>query len=460
MGNKLLYATIVLLLIIVTITPIHGNTVKPLYNSTRKSIPNNLPWYPIIVFGDNRPESTSSSKPPSIFYRFVDEASIINPYAVIGTGDHVGMGYRDQYVELYKVFNRSGLENIWLAIGNHDVDVNEGWNNWKKYIGPEYYYIDDIPGWRIGVVDSETKLSINWRNQLEDIYRDIGNRSLILVFHRPAYPRVNHNLDSERTSILLNVFKNHKYPKLVLQGHWHGWGYQVKYNVTWIITGGAGAPLYRYSVEKPENGEIVTGVYHYTILMLYPNQTFRFYPVRIDRGSITVTKVNDTAYMVMNTKVDVKNHPVEMPLRMKYMFKNHEVHVSMIVPAGSKIIINFKELKNTLVITSNTSVWYTYIYLGDNEAPQLYMPINNTVSIKIEEETTSKTSTTTSTSTLLNTSTISTGINTSIQKTISNTSKAKTTTSKAELGQYTLLAIIFIAIIFVVGSITWYYVRR
>ncbi|OYT40738.1 MAG: hypothetical protein B6U89_01120, partial [Desulfurococcales archaeon ex4484_58] len=360
-----------------------SDDVVDLYTKTKRKIPDTLPWYSIIVFGDNRPQDTSSNVFPSVFYTFIDELKNINPIAVIGTGDHVGSGYESQYQALYQVFNGSGLENIWLAMGNHDVEVNEGWNNWEKYVGPRYYYVDDIPGWRIGFGNTEFKTTIEFQNHISSFYENLDNRSLILVLHRPVYPDVDHNIRSDWIPVLKSIFDEKGYPKLVLQGHWHGWAYEIRDNVTWIITGGAGAPLYTYGVEEPSKGEVVTGVYHYMVLILYPNQTFTFYPVRIGFGSLNVEQINSTTYMVVNNKLDVHNKPVSMPVRIKYQYEDIEIDFVGMIPGKSIVYVNFRIEEDILSIRANTSNWYIYIYNESNpDQSTVYIPKNNKVTIE------------------------------------------------------------------------------
>jgi hypothetical protein len=62
-----------------------------------KPIPQNLPWYPIMIFGDNRPSIIYSNYPPEVFYRVVSEMDAANLLATIGLGEHVGYGYESQY---------------------------------------------------------------------------------------------------------------------------------------------------------------------------------------------------------------------------------------------------------------------------------------------------------------------------------------------------------------------------
>ncbi|MET1160272.1 MAG: metallophosphoesterase family protein [Thermoprotei archaeon] len=484
------------------ITSDNGDIV-PLYDKTRRIIPNTLPWYPILVFGDNRPENTGSAKYNPVFYRMIREFDEIYPIAVIGSGDHVGIGYEYQYVELYKVFNETRLENIWLAIGNHDVDVSEGWDNWAKYIGPEYYYIDDIPGWRIGIVNTETRLTMYWERQLRSMYENISNRSLVLVFHRPVYPDLDHNIRSDWIPITLNIFRELGFPKIVLQGHWHGWAYEVRYNTTWIVTGGAGAPLYTYEVPQPENGEVVIGVYHYTVLILYPNQTFRFYPVSILNGTLSVNKINDTAYLVTNTKLDVHGNPVEIPVRIKYEYNNYDVYVALMATPMENTIVVFKPLNEThLLITCNSTDWYAYAYnTMDPDNSPVYIPRDNTTIVDLSQllqlQTTTQTpqttvsippSTTTTTATTTPTTRISYTTTTQTTKTTTPTTIPTTTSptrtettpttstpisiAKSEtteehetkeyegisINPYILAGSVFLII--AIGTIVWYYFVR
>jgi hypothetical protein len=367
--HKSSYTVVALILLIIlysiSYTSVNSSSeeIIRLYDARYKTIPDTLPWYPIIVFGDNRPENTSDWRLPSIFYEIIDEINEINPIAVIGTGDHVGIGYEYQYQELYRVFNETSLENIWMAIGNHDVDSPDGLNNWLKYIGPEYYYVDDIPGWRIAVVNSETRIWSSWKNQVLVMYENLSNRSMVFVFHRPVYPSVEHNMRSDYARTLLNIFKEKGYPKIVLQGHWHGWGYQVVDNTTWIVTGGAGAPLYTYSVPQPENGEVVLGRHHYVVLILYPNQTFEFYPVLAGYGSVSVVRLNSTTYIVRNTKLDIHGDPVEMPVRIKYHVYGYELDTVLIAPPNSIVAVNYSVDNGVVRVMANTSNWYVYLYI-------------------------------------------------------------------------------------------------
>jgi hypothetical protein len=111
-----------------------------------KPIPQNLPWYPVMIFGDNRPSNIYANHPPGVFYRVVSEMDASSLLATIGSGDHVGYGYESQHAVFYGIMNSTRLENIWLIMGNHEVVYPNGWAYRRQYGGPEYYIADSIPG--------------------------------------------------------------------------------------------------------------------------------------------------------------------------------------------------------------------------------------------------------------------------------------------------------------------------
>ncbi len=477
--SKYLLGVIIALLSIslITVTPMrtvigieNNENTKPLYNITHWEIPDNLPWYPIVVIGDNRPDDTNAVKPPAIFYTIINEASKIYPVALIGTGDHVGKGTYEQYMELYRILNSSHIPNIWLAIGNHDIELHqESMNYWKEFIGPEHFYIDDIPGWRIAVINSETRLSRYWKQEILEAYNNLDNRSLILVFHRPVYPKVQHNLDTERSSMLLKIINEKDHVKLVLQGHYHGWGMQVKNNITWIITGGAGAPLYSYAKEVfRKDLQIINHKYHYVILILYPNQTFTYTPILAGSGSgiLSIKKINSTTYKVVNTKKTIYNTPAEIPIRIKYVLTINStrktLYIQLMTPYGKPVYVSVFNTSRGYIVKANTTNWYAYIYNDNNpEKALVYKPVNNNVKIISIKKTnttipTTLTSQTTTTTQITQTTTTTTTTSTTTSTTTTITTTATKPTSKAT-GQsnYVIYAIvgIIVLIIAVLGYI-------
>lgn len=362
----LLLALVAVLLMTAGILPLELNasTTIPLFEKTRKEIPGNLPWYPVIVIGDNRPYDVNDVDPPGVFYQLVNEAENAFPLAFIGLGDHVGFGTPEQYAKLYELLNKTRLENIWMVPGNHDVaysgTAGKGIDFWRQYVGPDVIITDSIPGWRIALVNSEASLE-TWRQQLLEAFNYTGGSKLILGFHRPLYPDVSHNLGGNYSSILLEYMNTYGWPSLVLQAHWHGW-VEYRYNGSlFIITGGAGAPLYPCSdVKAPEAS--CSSVYHYMMLILYPNGTFTYKPILLGEGSgvLKVIPLNSTSYLVVNSKLDIHGKPVEYPVRLQFKGNNTNIYVVALIPASSGVSFTLDSRRGILRLSEDL---YYYVYM-------------------------------------------------------------------------------------------------
>jgi len=87
-------------------------------------------------------------------------------------------------------------------------------------------------------------------------------------------------------------------------------------------------------------------------LILYPIQTCFFNPAHATSGNFTVTTLNETAYGVINNKVDVYGYPVEIPARVKYVVEGIEVLVASLVPANTAIVFNINPTENYLIETN------------------------------------------------------------------------------------------------------------
>lgn len=280
-----------------------------------------------------------------MLYAILNEINKANPLMTIGLGDHVGVGTPEQYEVFYRAMASTRLRNVILVVGNHDVAYiglkGNSREHWLKYMGPYSLVSDDIPGWRIAVLDSEGDVAA-WVEQLERAYRDLGDRKLILAFHRPLYPEVRHNLKPEHASALLNYINARGWPAIMLQGHFHAWAVYRFNGTEFIVSGGAGAPLYSCSdVSTP--GALCASVYHYMYLVLYPNGTYVYSSVGVGRGfgSLIVSPINSTAYLVVNTKRDAFGNPVPIPVRLEYSTDAGALYVVAVIPPDKHAVFNF-----------------------------------------------------------------------------------------------------------------------
>ena len=378
-GRAALAAALIILLAVQFYATVASNTQtagKPLIEVTHHEIPQGLPWYPIVVFGDNRPEVEVSTKFTPVFLEILNETRIINPYAMIGTGDQVGRGTPWQIEALYKLLSQSGIWNIWLAVGNHDIQYGGSAGQWSRTIAPLHYQRDDFPGWRIAVLDDETGGTDYWRSQLENTTAGLGNRSLILVYHKPVLPNVGHNMDPARANILLSFIKSHPGKiRLALQGHWHGYAVERKYNVTWIITGGAGAPLYENRGPRPGNDTlIITGRNHYLVLILYPDGTFKYTTILVNGSTSRISyKVEEESAgnttvvkgLVDNSLVNIEGKPVAVPVRIN-LTSNWDSFIELTANPDSITWFKFTANSTGYWVESNSTTWYAVISNGTN----------------------------------------------------------------------------------------------
>lgn len=374
--RKVILALIIALITASTIPQVYEgiaettSEVIPLYNKTQTPLPQDLPWYFIVVIGDNRPKAVAWVQLPKVFYDSVNEISMINPQALVGLGDHVGQGSRRQYEEFYRVMNSSHIINQMYAMGNHDVAYGKkAWQFWKEYMGPYTIVYDGIPGWRILLLSSEAGLDL-WNQTLENAYSSLGDRFMIVGFHRPIKPYVHHNLQDdykEMSDALLYYMKEHGRTPLVLQAHWHGWAEYHENGTDWLIVGSLGAPL--YSTDSCEAAATCVSDYHYLVLILYPDGKYQYTPVLVgeNSGNITVEYINQTAVIIKNTKVDVYGNPIDMPVRVVYNLASgsslYQLNIVVLVPKETIGYIRLVEGPSGPKIMSNISTSNSYIYI-------------------------------------------------------------------------------------------------
>lgn len=316
------------------------------YPGVRTVPPEGLPWYPVAAFGDNRPEDTASDKLPATYYQLIREVSESRPFALIGTGDHVGAGRLDQIVVFLNTL--VGLENVLVIEGNHDVGPAHSY--WLSEVAPQMYYWDGVPGWRMVLFSTEIPRTEyqKLRNFLDTALNT--SRHVILVFHRPAYPDVGYNMDPGMRSLVMEEISKYGNVEIALQGHWHGFAEENVNGTLFIITGGAGAPLYQSG-----------GKNHYLYIVLEPMGEYSVIPVALGPGSGELL-VNESgaAVTITNTKVGINGSPVKIPVRVKLPIEGVDAYAVLMAPPGTTAI-NVVVDGDRIVARTNTSTkWYIY----------------------------------------------------------------------------------------------------
>ena len=318
-----------------------GNTCRI---GVAEEIPWGLPWYHVAVFGDNRPGDVSSTHYPRVYLRLIEELGAIRPFGVIGTGDHTGHGSRAQINAFME--SLSNTSNVWVIEGNHDIGSSSDLAYWHRVIAPPMYYVDSLPGWRI--VFFSTEIPWDQYGALQSfLSRALAtNRSVVLVFHRPLYPRINYNMGERMADIVWRAIKDSGNVRLVLQGHWHGFLEARRNDTLFVVTAGAGAPLY-----QPE------GRHHYVIL-IFSNRGFSLIPVSLEEGGLRVENRGQNRIAVLNHLRAINGSPITVPVRIR--LRGTGVYAVLQAPQGETELTY--DMRGDIVEArlSRPAEWYIY----------------------------------------------------------------------------------------------------
>jgi len=429
--------------------------------------PKGLPWYPIAVFGDNRPEDVSSTKFPTVYYQLLREVRAADPFALIGTGDHTGSGRLDQIIAFLD--SVTGIENVLVIEGNHDVGKDHGY--WLEWVSPIMYFWDGVPGWRF--VFFSTEITSTEYSHLSSFLDKALNttRNVVLVYHRPAYPDVNYNMEAGMKSMLIKKLEKYGNVKIALQGHWHGFAEELVNGVLFVITGGAGAPLYQSG-----------GRNHYLYLLLKPSGEYEIIPVALGPGSGEISVAEgDDGTLIRNSKISINGSPIEIPVRIKLPIKGVDAYAVVLAPSGTTLLRTVIAGDKLIIRTNASTKWYIYyetpngvILNSSDGGNELSLPIPastgyNTVTVTTYEllqetvtitlpRTTTKTESTTITETIVTTATKTVPLTITRTSTVTTTQTSiETTTSEGP--PTTNVAIAVVAGI-IGGLITYSFTRR
>ncbi len=208
--------------------------------------------FSFAVFGDNRDGD-------KVFSEILDK--INNDKEIefaVSTGDFVSYGQKAQY-EKYLNLTKKYRFKIYHVMGNHDA-VLGGHKLFAKYFGPNYYSFDHKNSHFV-ILDNSFRGTFDGKqyNYLFSVLEANKGKNIFVFFHKPmfdpseTYPNY---VMSERqiAEKLLEIFKKYRV-RYVFAGHIHGYAKAERGSVIYLVTAGAGAPLYlpRY----------LGGFYHY-----------------------------------------------------------------------------------------------------------------------------------------------------------------------------------------------------
>lgn len=273
-----LYATVLL----ATLLVFGGGLVTA---STTRPIPSITPFkltpptgnsFEFIVQGDNRPTGPGKPLPRAIF-QIADEISLLQPAFVLSVGDIV-WGYGDtrqrmlNELDLFQsIADRMGVP-FYNAAGNHEIHGNPEANAILQARYKELYGSFDYGNSHFVVLNSD---EIGHEGKIEgeqlawlksDLEANKTATHIFCLMHRPMFAALNPDFDPQKKQSFVSranrdelheLFK--KYPvHAVFAGHEHLYHIEEHNGISYVTSGGSGAPLYA----QPQDG----GFSHYIVV--------------------------------------------------------------------------------------------------------------------------------------------------------------------------------------------------
>jgi len=242
--------------------------------------------FTVAVFGDNRP-ARSGDPQPLAFRRMCIEIGKLEPRPsfVVGLGDFVyGSGTESKLRGQYEDFLRAmaplqaNKRMPFVPVpGNHDIGGSTRNEAIFKELFKRLYYSFDWDGCHFVCLDSEIPgqdgtiagAQLEWLKQ--DLKANIGAPLTFVFVHRPLFPvsvHVGNSLDKDkRARDALHRLFVEMGVDCVFAGHEHLWSVSETDGLHYIITGGAGAPLYA----SRDGG----GFHHYVLVHVEKDREYR-----------------------------------------------------------------------------------------------------------------------------------------------------------------------------------------
>jgi predicted phosphodiesterase len=208
--------------------------------------------YSFIVLGDTR-YSTDAHR------RVIDRVSREVPDFVLGTGDMVDEGHRqEQWQDFFDVENALLRDNVYFpALGNHDrqgrgrtADVYRSYFSVPENGGDtERYYAFSYATARFLVLDSnEYSFALtdqtSWlERELIAARQDPGLRHIFVVMHHPPYSISLHGGNRDLRDRWGPLFERY-HVTAVFSGHDHVYSRAEANGLHYFVSGGGGAPTY------------------------------------------------------------------------------------------------------------------------------------------------------------------------------------------------------------------------
>ena len=248
----------------------------------------NSPTYPIRVFafGDNRNSCTTCTDGDLVLIQLIKDISNsqIPPAFAVSNGDLVLSGYEFQYKNYLSIIDRANFP-IFSVRGNHELYADDGPANFQKYLGDEYFsftygsvYVCLFPDCFQRPEESSYGHKIDYSiktEYLDKLSNDLNTlpstiKYKFLFTHAPVQVAGGAHYNSycvyqdSETELLRSILENNNFTAVGF-GHWHDYDHFYYNGIHYVLTGGAGAPLYHEEDKEPYSPPDYGEFNHYVI---------------------------------------------------------------------------------------------------------------------------------------------------------------------------------------------------
>lgn len=229
-----------------------------------------------VVYGDTRTHD-------DIHAAVVRAVVAAKPALLLQTGDLVAHGDNPtewkKFDEIIAPIREGGIA-YYPARGNHDVRSN---GEYEKRVtqpfrpgGDKLNYAFDAGNLRflaINTVTEDRKSAVDkkWvESELAQAEKD--GKFVIPFFHIAIFSIGHHGSDPALQPVLHALFKKY-HVRLVFQGHDHNYYHTTRDGITYVVTGGGGAPLYGDDhKEQGISGDVFLRQNNYCVCEVYANR--------------------------------------------------------------------------------------------------------------------------------------------------------------------------------------------
>lgn len=208
--------------------------------------------YRFVVTGDNRGGD-------HILQTILKEAEKHNPRFLLHTGDFVSDGFEKEYQNFLGYISAAKFP-VLATIGNHEI-YNSGRQWYTKYFGPGYFAFQYGQDRFIFVDNADGKISKGQMNWLEHQLQQ-PSRYKFVAMHKPPRNFIWFHAFTEGAREMMDLVEKYK-ANYVFLGHIHIYDKLESKGVNYVVSGGAGAPLYRMPLYISPDG----GAFNHYLLM-------------------------------------------------------------------------------------------------------------------------------------------------------------------------------------------------